>query len=265
MTHFARLAFTLGTGLACGLASAQGTLTLSDQSARADAYYVVGSSPVGNSGLTQDFSGADFYAIEDRSFFGGGFSGRGYAEHGATFTPTSPLIGGQFSSVILDACTSAEVFTSNVGPHKMERAYGLASGIIEFSITAPMNWTWIGAWQGQSFNTGSFDRVTGHISLVDMNLGTQHVNQTMVSLNGVGDWNAGFSLGGLLAPGQYQLTWSHESLVEGGLTPQGFFPTAKGGGPLISCVDSVFTLIPAPAPGALLGLAGLAFARRKRA
>jgi hypothetical protein len=253
--------------LAIGVAApalAQGVLTHSDQSARADVYFHDGSSQIGVFGLTPDFSGADFYAVEDRSFAAGGFSGRAYAEHGATFTPSSPLIGGSFTSVILDSCTSAEVFSSNIGPHVEEVAHGVALGIIEFTLAAPMNWTWAGGWQGYSFNTGSYNRVSGLMSLIDLNLGTQHVNQTQTSLNGAGDWNQTFFLGGTLGPGQYQLSWGHESLVTGGNTPFGFFPTAFGGAPLISCINSTFSLVPAPSAVALLSLAGLSAAHRRR-
>ena len=77
-------------------ASAQGVLTASDQIAQADALYEIGSSAFGNSGLTRDLTGVDFHAIQDRRHVATSFDGRGFAEHGATFFPTSPGINGPF-------------------------------------------------------------------------------------------------------------------------------------------------------------------------
>ena len=262
-----RLVLVSGVVCCCASALGQGTLTYSDQSATADAAYRIGANPpIGNSGVVQDFSGADFYGVEDRAFIGNGFDGRGYAEHGATFTASNPLIGGMFSSVVLDACTSAEVTQSNIGVHSSERAYGLADGIIEFSLSAPMFWSWAGGWQGNSFQTGAYNRVRGHMSLVDINVGTPYVSDTRTSLNGVGDWQQFFALGGLLGPGDYRLRWSHESIVTGGGTPFGSYPTALGGAPLVSCIDSTFSLMPVPEPTSALLLAGAAIAvlRRRR-
>lgn len=263
------LALSLGAFLFTANARGQATLTLSDQRAQADARFQIGANPaVGNFGLTSSLTGADFYGIEDRSFTGSNFSGRGYAEHGATFTPSNPLLGGMFSSVVLDACTSAEVFNSNIGPHTSERAYGLGAGIIEFSLATTVQWSWIGGWQGNSFQTGSFHRVQAEMSLTDINVGTPYVNDSRVSLNGVGDWQQFFAHGGILGPGDYRLTWSHESMATGGSTPFGFFPTAQGGAPLVSCINSVFSVTPVPSPtsGSLaVALAALAASRRRRA
>lgn len=247
------------------IACAQGTLTLSDQKAEAEALYVQGGQ-VSNSGVSQDLLGGDFYAIEDRPLFGGGFDGRGYAEHGATFTPSSPLIGGAFTSLIMDACSSAEVFQSNIGPNSYEAAHGLASGVIEFTVGAPMNWTLVGLTQGTSFNTGSYNSVSGSVELFDITSSLSIFSQSDTSVNGVGDWVTPFATGGVLAPGSYRLSWHHESLVEGGQTSNGFFPTAFGGAPLVSCINSTFTLAPVPAPSGLTAIIGAGWigARRRR-
>jgi len=224
---------------------------------------------VGNFGLTPSFSGADFVGVENRSFSGGGFSGRGYAHFSAAFTPTSPLIGGNFSRVVLDACSSAEITSSRVpptGPHSSESAYGLARGVIEFSLSTTVDWTWIGGWHGKSYNTGAFNRVVGEMMLIDLNSPTQYVNITNTSLNGVGDWSNTFSLSGRLGPGNYQLVWSHESLVTGGNTPFGQWSTARGGSPLVICTNSTFEMVEVPAPSgaAIIVLLGMVCQKRRR-
>lgn len=240
----------------------QGTLLYSDQQARADAHYIRTAGPVGNFGVQQSFDGSDFYRFEDRAFAGSGFSGRGYAEHGATFLPSSPMIHGQFMGVIMDACTSAEVFQSNIGVNSYERAYGLASGVIEFSIHAPMVWNLAGSTRGSSFNTGANNIVNGAVELVDMITGVALFSQVDSTINGVGDWVTFFNAGGVLPTGSYRLSWSHESIVEGGLTGSGFFGTAAGGAPIVVCMNSVFTLTPAPGGLALIGVVGLIPRRR---
>ena len=266
--RFFILALGLVIGFSASFGYAQGTLTYSDQLARAEARYF-SPGPVGNLGLTPDLTGVDFNATEDHSFTGGGFSGRGFAEHAITFTPPNPGINGSFSSAVLEACTSAEVSASNLqlpGPHTSEVAHGRASGLIKFNLSAPMIWTWDGVSQGNSYNTGSYNSVAAVFTLTDLNFPfTQYVNMTNVSINGVGDFYIPFSLGGLLQPGDYRLTWSHESLVTGGNTPYGYFPTAVGGAPLVSCIPSIFTLVPEPGTATLLALGGIAVIRRSRA
>jgi len=258
----------VGAGIAASGANGQGTLTRTDLRAEASAEYVQGGS-FGNSGTTMDASGADFVGIENRSFSGGGFSGRGFAHFAATFTPTSPLINGTFSRVVLDACSSAEITASHVQPpvpHSSERAYGLARGVIEFSLSTTVNWTWIGGWHGKSYSTGAFNRVVGEMMLIDLNSPTQYVNITNTSLNGSGDWSQMFSLSGTLGPGNYQLVWSHESLVTGGNTPFGPWTTAKGGSPLIICTNSTFEMseVPAPATAMICSVIFAAGVRRRR-
>lgn len=246
-------------------AAAQGVLTASDQIAQADALYEIGASAFGNSGQTRDLTGVDFHEIQDRRHVATSFDGRGYAEHGATFFPTSPGIGGPFLGAILDACTSAEITHSTIGPHSYEEAYGLASGLIEFTIDQPHFWSWAGAWQGNSFNTGAYNLVDAEISFSDTVTGTPYVYDYRASFNGVGDWSQSFAYGGLIGPGNYRITWWHESYCAGGNTPFGYFATGKGGGPLISCVDSTFQLTPVPGPGAasLLLVAALVPRRRR--
>lgn len=257
------------TALASPLASGQGTLTYSDMTAWAQTGYTVpGSSTYfSNDGTTQDYSGADFYGIEDRYYSSSDFFGHGYAELGATFSPSNPYIGGSFSSVVLDACTSAEVYVSSIGTHDFENAYGLASGLIEFTISAPMIWSWSGGWQGGSLNTGAYNEVDGKLKLTDLGTLAPIVNDVEDSVNGVGDWAKTFAYGGLISPGLYRLEWEHQSIVAGGSTFWGFYGTGQGGAPLISCINSTFTLTPVPAPGviALIGLGGLVAARRRRA
>jgi hypothetical protein len=256
------------SGLAGSFASAQGTLTQVNLRAEANAHYVQGG-PVGNFGVTPSFSGTDFVGVESRAFGGGGFAGKGFAHFAATFTPSSPMINGNFSRVVLDACSSAEVTASRVppaGPHTSETAYGLARGVIDFSLSKTVDWTWIGGWHGKSYNTGAFNRVVGEMMLIDLNSPTQYVNITNISLNGAGDWSNTFSLSGRLGPGHYQLVWSHESLVTGGGTPFGPWATAKGGSPLVICTNSTFEMVEVPAPSgaAVLGLWGLSCTRRRR-
>ncbi len=246
-------------------ASAQGVLTHSDQIAQADALYEVGTTTFGNSGITRDLTGVDFHAIQSRPYSAGGFTGKGYAEHGATFFPSSPGIGGPFLGAILDACTSAEITRSTIGPHTYEEAYGLASGVIEFDIFQPHFWSWAGGWQGASFNTGAFNRVDAEISFSDTNSGASYVHDYRASTNAVGDWVQNFAYGGLIGPGSYRVTWWHQSYCAGGNTPFGFYSTGIGGAPLISCINSTFQLTPVPAPGAasLLALTVLAVRRRR--
>jgi len=256
-------------GFAASLANAQGTLTQVDLRAQAEASYFQGGPPVGNFGLSPSTSGMDFVGVENRAFSGGGFAGSGYAHFSAAFTPTSPLIGGNFSRVVLDTCSSAEITASRVpptGPHTSESAYGLARGVIDFSLSTTVDWTWIGGWHGKSYNTGAFNRVVGEMMLIDLNSPTQYVNITNSSLNGVGDWSNTFSLSGRLGPGDYRLVWSHESLVTGGNTPFGPWTTARGGSPLVICTNSTFEMVEVPSPSALvaMGLAGMVRGRRRR-
>jgi len=248
-----------------GTALGQGTLLGSDQQAYADAYWRLGANYQRNLGDTHDTTSFDsFYAVEDRTHQFQKFRGRGFAEHGATYTPTTPGFLGQFSSVVMDACTSAQIFTPDTN-NSEDRATGLAQGIIDFRIDAPQDWTWIGAWQGAtSSTTGSaFYRVRGHISLVDSFTGAQIVFEDRVSLMGSGDWAEPIGFSGTLFPGSYRLTWMHESIVANGDTPWGHYGVSVGGGPLISCVNSTFTLVPGPSVlGVVFG--GLVLAARRR-
>ncbi|MBX3315323.1 MAG: PEP-CTERM sorting domain-containing protein [Phycisphaeraceae bacterium] len=247
-------------------ALASGTLVFSDQKAEAGVRHQLGPSLVGNAGLTQSFAGTDFVATQNRVYNASVFSGRGYAHHGATFLTPGSVIGAPFSGAILDACTSAEIYTSGIGPYVYEEAYGMANGVIEFTLSAPMNWSWIGGWQGNTHNTGSYNEVLAVHELIEVGSGFNHVNQTRSSVNGAGNWVEFFSRGGSLGPGTYRLTWSHESYVLGGHTPYGFFPTGYGGAPLVSCINSEFRIWNIPAPGslALLGMGGLFATRRRR-
>ena len=261
--------FGLAVGAAASVAGAQATLTYSDQHCEAHSYFDPGS--VGNSGLSTNppGTGFDYAAVEDRPFTGGGFSGHGYADEAVTFTASNPGIGGQFTSALLEACTSAEVYTSFVQPggtHTLEESYGLAMGEIHFNLSQPMIWSWNGVAQGTSYNTGSFHAVGAEFTLTDINLGTSYVNLLQTTINGVGNFFIPFSFGGVLPAGDYRLTWAHESICTGGNTAFGNYPTAAGGAPLVSCIPSTFTVTPLPAPGAvaLLGLGGLAAARRRR-
>lgn len=265
MNAHAPIPFVLGICVATGMASGQVTLTRSDQQAQAHAYYSAGSSQFGNFGLSTSSNGADYVGRESRSFAKDGYSGKGFAVIAATFTAPSPMLGGAFSSVVLDACTSAECFASRIGPHSLENSYGLAYGTIEFDLSAPMIWSWAGGWQGYSHNTNAFHRVAGEMTLVDTVSGVSYVNEFRTSVNGVGDWLEYFSRGGVLGPGSYRLTWGHESYLGGGNTPFGFFPTSEGGAPLVSCIPSTFTLtsVPAPGMGAVFALAGVAALRRR--
>ncbi len=247
-------------------AMAQGTLLMSDQQALADAYWRSGSTYNRNMGDTHDTtSGNNFYAVEDRTHFFGGFSGRGYAEHGATFFGANPGIGGQFNAVTMDACTSAEIWTPE-SANSEDRAYGLARGEIEFSIGIAHNWTWLGAWQGQTYNSGAYYRVSGEISLVDVNTGIPVVFDTRNSINGVGNWADPINYAGLINAGTYRITWMHESVVANGSTPWGFYGVTTGGAPLVSCCNSTFSMTPVPAPAtSVLAIAAgsLIFARRR--
>jgi len=251
---------------ACAPAFGQGTLVLADHLAAAEAIYRVGGAVTGNAGQQTDNIGIDFTPIEDRSFSGAGFSGRGYSDLGVRYSPPSPHIGGQFFSAVLDACTSAQVFTSRIGPHTEEWAYAIASGHFEFTIDQAHFWSWAGGWQGESHSTGSFNRVNGELAFTDVVTGFSYVAQTRVSINASGDWVETFGFSGFIGAGHYSVRWLHESLVDGGATPFGFFPTAVGGAPLISCINSTFTLEPVPTPGTTgaLGLGLAALSRRRR-
>lgn len=266
MNTFTPIALALTVGMATSAAHAQGTLTFSHQKAEAGALYQQGLSYFGNTGITQSFAGSDFVGIQSRSHAVPTFSGKGFSHHGATFLTPGSVVGAPFTGAVLDACTSAEIFNSSIGPHPYEEAYGMANGIIEFTLSAPMDWTWIGGWQGRSFNTGSYNEVLAVHELIDLGTGFNHVNQSRSSLNGSGDWVEFFSRGGRLGAGHYRLTWSHESYVLGGNTFAGFYPTGFGGAPLVSCINSTFQLYPIPAPGPLatLALGGLVAARRRR-
>ncbi len=262
------LSFLACVGVA-GSAMAQGTLTWSNNQTEAGARYSAGGPYVENVGITPDyFPGTDYVGIEDRYMQNDGYEGRGYAYLGATYLPSSPGIGGPFAGAILDACTSGEVFASNIGPHDFEVAWGRSLGVIEFSLTTPMNWTWIGGWQGNTYNTGSVHEVSAIHELIYLGGGGggpfHIVNESRVSNNGNGDWVEYFSRGGTLGPGNYRLTWSHESYAAGGSTFWGYYPTAQGGAPLVSCINSTFRLVPAPGSVALLGMGGLLASRRRR-
>lgn len=265
LAALAALALVLGAGWTAP-AMAQGTLLVSDQRALADAYWRSGSTYNRNLGDTHDTtSGNNFYAVEDRSHWFGGFSGRGYAEHGATFFGANPGIGGQFNAVTMDACTSAEIWTPEHF-NSEDRAYGLARGEIVFSTSVPQIWSWIGAWQGSTYNSGAYYRVSGEISLVDLGTGLPIVFDTRNSINGVGDWADPINYGGILMPSTYRITWMHESVVANGATPWGSFGATTGGAPLVSCCNSTFSMTPVPAPAtsALCMAAGaMMFARRR--
>ena len=241
------LALVVGAGWTAP-AMAHGTLLVSDQRALADAYWRSGSTYNRNRGDTHDTtSGNNFYAVEDRSHWFGGFSGRGYAEHGATFFGANPGIGGQFNAVTMDACTAAELWTADAS-NSEDRAYGLARGEIVFSIGVAHNWSWIGAWQGQTHNSGAYYRVSAEISLVDVGTGLPVVFDTRQSLNGSGNWADPINYSGLINAGTYRITWMHESIVANGATPWGFFGVTTGGAPLVSCCNSTFSMTPVPAP-----------------
>lgn len=266
MNAFAALSLALAVGSVAPTAAAQGTLTFSHQRAEAGALYGIGPSYTGNTGITQSFAGMDFAAAQNRSFNGGGFRGKGFAHHGATFFPSNPGLGGQFSGAILDACTSAEIFTSNLSLHTLEESYGSAVGVIEFTLSAPMGWSWIGGWQGNTYNSGAYYEVSAVHELIDINTSFQHVNESRLSVNGTGNWLQNFTRGGVLNPGHYRLTWSHESYLAGGFTSLGYFPDSVGGAPLVSCINSRFDLFPIPTPGSisLLAASGILFMRRRR-
>lgn len=266
MKSLAPVMLTLAAGLAASAAHAQGTLTFSHQKAEAGALYQLGSSYLGNTGVTQSFAGSDFVGVQSRTHTVPTFSGKGFAHHGATFLTPGSFVNGPFTGAILDACTSAEVFNSTIGLHPFEESYGTANGIIRFDLSQAMGWSWIGGWQGNTYNTNSYHEVSAIHSLTDLTTGFNYVFETRDSVNGVGDWVEYFSRGGVLGPGSYELTWSHESYAMGGNTFAGFYSTAQGGAPLVSCINSVFQLFPVPAPSslAMLGLGGLLVSRRRR-
>ncbi|MBX3362062.1 MAG: PEP-CTERM sorting domain-containing protein [Phycisphaeraceae bacterium] len=258
-------------GLSPLLASAQGTLLWTDNRTGAGVRYSAGGPYTDRWGLTPDtFRGTNYSAIQDHWMWDDGFEARGFAHLGATYLPSSPGLGGPFSGAILDACTSAEVFASDIGSgvtqHDFEVAWGWANGHIEFSISRPMNWSWIGGWQGNTYNTGAYNEVSAIHELIDLGTGFAYVNEARASINGSGDWVEYFSRSGTIPAGTYRLTWSHESLVAGGYTVFGFYSTAFGGAPLVSCINSEFRIwdVPAPSSLALLGAAGCVAARRRR-
>ncbi|MBX3380820.1 MAG: hypothetical protein KF805_12070 [Phycisphaeraceae bacterium] len=261
------IAFVVGAAATSSIVRAQGTLTASYQVSQANAHYVLpgGASP-GNFGQTNTLPGTgnDFTATENRLFNNNGFSGRGFAVVAATFNPSSPGLGGPFMGATLDACTSAEVFASSIGPHSREESYGRAYGEISFSLSQGMGWTWTGVSQGTSYNTGSYHAVTAAFTLTDINTGFSYVNILDTTVNGVGNFFNPFALGGFLPAGDYRLTWLHESICTGGNTQFGFYPTAFGGAPLISCIPSTFSLVPTPSTAAAFALAGLLATRRRR-
>lgn len=252
-------------------AHAQGTVTFSNSVDSASVVRRIGSSTAGPTGTSIESLGNDFSFVQDRQIPTGAFTGRGFAELGATFTPSFPSgLGRVFSSVQLEACTSAEIFSSAVAPllgtNVFETARGSARGLFQFSISSPMAWTWNGVSQGNTFNTGAYHSVTAAFGLRDIGSSFQPVNMSNTSINGVGDFFVPFSLGGVLPVGTYEITWSHESIVTGGVTSFGTFGTAQGGAPLVSCIPSVFALgpIPTPSAAALLAVGGLMAARRRR-
>jgi hypothetical protein len=256
----------LGGCFAPNTAHAQGTVIASDQRALADAYWRSGTTFNRNMGDSHDTtSGNNFSAIEDRDHSFDGFSGRGYAQHGATFFAANPGIGGQFNALTMDACTSAEIYTADTS-NSEDRAYGLARGEVMFSIDVAHDWDWIGAWQGATYDSGAYYRVVGEISLVNVNTGIPIVMDTRTSLNGAGDWADPISLAGQIDAGTYRITWMHESVVANGFTPWGFFGATIGGAPLISCVNSTFTMTPVPGPSTLSIACGalLVVSRRRR-
>lgn len=262
------IAFGLGAATTLSFVHAQGTLTGSYQVSQANAHYVLPNSATpGNFGQTSTppNTGSDFTAAENRQYTNNGFAGRGFAVVAATFNPSSPGLGGPFMGATLDACTSAEVFASQIGPHSREESYGRAYGSIDFNLSQTMSWTWNGVSQGTSYGTGSYHAVTAAFSLTDINTGFSYVNMSDTTINGVGDFFIPFALGGILPPGDYRLTWLHESICTGGNTPFGFYPTAFGGAPLVSCIPSTFSLVPTPGTASVLGLAGLFGTKRRRA
>lgn len=263
------IAFVVGAAAAVSVVHAQGTLTASYQVSHASALYELpNSTTFGNVGQTSTLPGTgnNFTASENRLFTNNGFSGRGFAVVAATFNPSGPGLGGPFMGATLDACTSAEVFASNIGPHRLEESYGLAYGEISFNLSQGMAWTWNGVSQGTSYNTGSYHAVTAEFTLTDINSGFSYVNMSDTTINGVGNFFIPFALGGYLPPGDYRLTWLHESICTGGNTQYGFYPTAFGGAPLVSCIPSTFSLFPIPTPStaAAFSLAGLIATRRRR-
>lgn len=262
------ISFAIAITAAASVATAQGTLTGSYQESVAHAYYVSAGGTPGNFGTstTPPGWGNDFTATQNRPYSFNGFSGRGYAVVGAAFTPSSPGLGGSFDALQMDACTSAEVFQSAIGPHAREESFGRAYGEVHFSISQQMNWTWNGVSQGTSYNTNSYHAVTAAFTLTETTSGASHVNMLDVTTNGVGNFFNAFSLGGVLPAGDYRITWLHESICTGGNTQFGFYPTAFGGAPLVSCIPSIFTLsVPTPGAAGLFGLGALTATRRRRA
>jgi hypothetical protein len=262
------ISFGFAVTAAASIACAQGTLTSSFQQAQASAQYIAGIAH-GNfaNTITPPGWGSDFTATENRPYNSNGFSGRGYADVGAAFTPANPGLGGSFSALQMDACSSAEVFQSTIGPHSLEESHGRAYGEVHFSISQAMNWTWIGVSQGTSYNTGAYHAVTAAFTLTDTNnTNLSYVNILDTTVNGGSNFFNPFSLGGVLPAGDYSITWRHESICTGGNTAFGFYSTAAGGAPLVSCIPSTFTLSPVPAPGAagLIGLSVLTTLRRRR-
>lgn len=266
MKSVSRAVLCVVAGVAPLHAHANGTLAYSHQKAEAGAVYDAGGSLIGNMGKVESYTGSDFVGVQNRSYSVPSYWGKGFAHHGAAFLTPGSVVGAPFSGAILDACTSAEIFHSSIGAHAYEAAYGMANGIIEFTLSKPMNWSWIGGWQGNTYSTGSYNEVLAVHELIDLGSGFGVVSQSRSSLNGSGDWVEYFSRGGTLAAGHYRLTWSHESYVMGGNTPFGFYATGLGGAPLVSCINSEFRIwdVPAPSSLALLGAAGCVAARRRR-
>ena len=263
------LAMTVAANVfAAGSAFGQGFVVLSGSVDSAGSMFRRPTVPVGNSGTLTETMGNDFMYHEVRPFQSGGFSGLGVAHLGATFTPAGPFgIGREFSGVELSACTSAEIFGSNVapsGPNRSEEAYGRAMGMFQFSVAGPTPWAWSGVAQGNTFNTGAYHSVTASFGLRDVNTLASYVNLTGTSTNGVGDFFVPFSFGGVLPAGTYEITWSHQSIQTGGITAFGNFPTSAGGAPLVSCIPSVFSLVPSPGSLGLLGVASVLGVWRRR-
>lgn len=252
------------SGVSAGVCG-QGRLLVSDQLAQAEAYARTGAAQFGAFDTINGLDGRNFMETTDQVAFVGNFSGRGYARHGATFSPADPLIGGFFDSVVLDACTSAEIWSAETN-NSEDRAYGLARGIIEFELTDLHFWDWTGGWQGGSVvGGGAYHQVTGHMSLTDLGSGATIVWEDRQSINGSGDWFELFSLNGMLGAGTYRLEWSHESVAANGVTPWGFYGVTTGGAPLTSCINSTFSVRRVPGPGALAVLGvGLLGVRRRR-
>lgn len=252
-------------GSAAFAASGSGYVSYSHQRDRAESYWRQGTTFNGNFADVNDYSGNDFWHVEDRIHAFGGYSGRGFAKEGATFTPSNPGIGGAFDSLLMEACTSAEIWTA-ASNNSEDRAYGLARGEVEFNLLTPHDWTWTGFWQGTTYNSGAYYRVSGEISLIDLVSGTPIVLENRSSLNGVGDWADPINFFGTIGPGSYRITWMHESICANGATPWGFFGVTTGGAPLVSCYPSLFTLreVPAPATVPLALTAMLAACRRRR-